>query len=182
MRGWAVLRSAILAALLGVGVAGLLAFSVGAVQPDERLDDPVLEARARAISKDLRCLVCQNQSIDGSDAGLARDLRVLVRERLRAGDSDRKVIDYIVDRYGEFVLLKPRFRPGTYGLWLAPLVVLLLAGFAAWRFLLHPRAGASLPVAEPGQREGRGAPLSDDERRRLAALFDDDDDDEDAGP
>jgi cytochrome c-type biogenesis protein CcmH len=165
-----------LAAFLGVGIVGFLAGGAAAVQPDERLNDPVLEARARAISKDLRCLVCQNQSIDDSDAGLARDLRLLVRERLRAGDSDRKVIDYIVGRYGEFVLLKPRFRPATYGLWLTPMVVLLLAAFAAWRFLHHRRAGASLSGAGEGQREGRGAPLSDDERRRLDALFDDDED------
>jgi cytochrome c-type biogenesis protein CcmH len=160
---------------LGVGIVGLLTCAADAVQPGERLDDPVLEERARVISKDLRCLVCQNQSIDDSDAGLARDLRLLVRERLSAGDSDRKVIDYIVDRYGEFVLLKPRFRPATYGLWMAPLVVLLLAAFGAWRFLRHRRAGAAVPGQEAGQREGCGAPLSDDERRRLGAMFNDDD-------
>ena len=173
MRGWAALRSIVLATVLGVG---LFAYDAAAVQPGERLDDPVLEARAREISKDLRCLVCQNQSIDDSDAGLARDLRRLVRERLHAGDSNQKVIDHIVARYGEFVLLKPRFRPATYGLWLAPLVVLLLAAFVAWSFLRHRRAGASLPGAEPGQREERGAPLSEDERQRLGALFDEDED------
>jgi cytochrome c-type biogenesis protein CcmH len=101
-----------------------------AVQPDEMLADPALEARARVISKDLRCMVCQNQSIDDSDAGLARDLRVLVRERLTAGDSDSQVIDYLVKRYGEFVLLRPRFEWQTVLLWITPVVVLLIGGWA----------------------------------------------------
>ena len=100
------------------------------VQPDEVLPDPTLEARARALSKELRCMVCQNQSIDDSDAPLARDLRVLVRERLQAGDSDQQVIDFLVARYGEFVLLKPRFSWHTALLWLAP-PALLLVGAAA---------------------------------------------------
>src|SRR3977135_4705541 len=91
---------------------------VEAVQPDEILADGALEGRARALSKELRCMVCQNQSIDDSDAPLARDLRVLVRERLQAGDSDRQVIDFLVTRYGEFVLLKPRFSLHTALLWL----------------------------------------------------------------
>ncbi|UDL91546.1 cytochrome c-type biogenesis protein CcmH [Mesorhizobium sp. PAMC28654] len=98
-----------------------------AVKPDEVLADPGLEARARALSEGLRCMVCQNQSIDESDADLARDLRVLVRQRIVAGDTDQQVMDYIVSRYGEFVLLKPRFEPRTALLWGAP-VVLLLAG------------------------------------------------------
>ena len=93
-----------------------------AVQPDEILSDPALEARARALSKELRCMVCQNQSIDDSDAPLARDLRLLVRERLKAGDSDAQVIDFLVARYGEFVLLKPRFTSHTALLWLMPAV------------------------------------------------------------
>lgn len=97
-----------------------------AVNPDEILDDPVLETRARAISTELRCLVCQNQSIDDSDAELARDLRLLVRERLVAGDSDHEVVSYLVDRYGEFVLLKPYFGWHTLALWAtAPLIMLL---------------------------------------------------------
>ncbi|TIQ90546.1 MAG: cytochrome c-type biogenesis protein CcmH, partial [Mesorhizobium sp.] len=98
-----------------------------AVKPDEVLADPALEARARTLSEELRCMVCQNQSIDESDADLARDLRVLVRQRLVAGDTDRQVIDYIVSRYGEFVLLKPRFSLRNALLWGTP-VLLLLAG------------------------------------------------------
>ncbi|MDF2389236.1 cytochrome c-type biogenesis protein CcmH [Nostoc ellipsosporum NOK] len=98
-----------------------------AVKPDEMLADPVLEARARALSEGLRCMVCQNQSIDESDADLARDLRILVRQRLVAGDSDRQVMDYVVSRYGEFVLLKPRFDLRNALLWGTP-VILLLAG------------------------------------------------------
>ncbi|WP_421913823.1 cytochrome c-type biogenesis protein [Mesorhizobium sp.] len=98
-----------------------------AVKPDEVLADPGLEARARALSEGLRCMVCQNQSIDESDADLARDLRVLVRQRIIAGDTDQQVLDYIVSRYGEFVLLKPRFEPRTVLLWGTP-VILLLAG------------------------------------------------------
>ena len=98
-----------------------------AVLPGEDLRDPALEARARALSAELRCMVCQNQSIDLSDAELARDLRIIVRERLVAGDSDRQVLDYVVSRYGEFVLLKPRFSMRTLLLWGAPLL-LLVAG------------------------------------------------------
>ena len=99
-----------------------------AVQPGEALSDPALEARARALSTELRCMVCQNQSIDVSDAELARDLRVLVRERLSAGDSDAEVLDYIVSRYGEFVLLKPQFNIRNALLWGAPLLLLLVGG------------------------------------------------------
>src|ERR671935_518506 len=97
-----------------------------AVQPDEVLSDQALEARARALSKELRCMVCQNQSIDDSDAPLARDLRILVRERLQAGDSDREVTDFLVARYGEFVLLNPRFSWHTAVLWLGPAAMLLV--------------------------------------------------------
>jgi cytochrome c-type biogenesis protein CcmH len=100
-----------------------------AVQPDEILADAALEARARVLSKELRCMVCQNQSIDDSDAPLARDLRVLVRERLQAGDSDRQVIDFLVTRYGEFVLLKPRFSARTALLWLGPAAFVLIGAF-----------------------------------------------------
>jgi cytochrome c-type biogenesis protein CcmH len=97
-----------------------------AVQPDEMLPDPALETRARALSKELRCMVCQNQSIDDSDAPLARDLRILVREHLRAGETDRQVLDFLIARYGEFVLLRPRFSPHTVLLWLTPLGVLVI--------------------------------------------------------
>src|SRR5215469_6301963 len=98
-----------------------------ALGPDEVLSDPALEVRARALSKELRCMVCQNQSIDDSEAPLARDLRILVRERLQAGDSDRRVIDFLVARYGEFVLLRPRFAWHTALLWFGP-ATLLIAG------------------------------------------------------
>ena len=97
-----------------------------AVQPDEMLPDPALETRARALSKELRCMVCQNQSIDDSDAPLARDLRILVREHLRAGETDQQVLDFLIARYGEFVLLRPRFSPHTALLWLTPLGVLVI--------------------------------------------------------
>ena len=109
----------------------LLPSAVFAVQPDEVLPDPALEARARALSSELRCMVCQNQSIDDSDATLARDLRILLRERLTAGDSDRQVIDYLVGRYGEFILLKPRFEWHTLLLWAAAPGVLLVGGAVA---------------------------------------------------
>jgi cytochrome c-type biogenesis protein CcmH len=144
------LRALILAAALALAAA-----SAPAVEPDEILADPALEARARAISEGLRCLVCQNQSIDDSGAPLARDLRLLVRERLRAGDDDVAIVDHIVARYGEFVLLRPRWTPGTYALWLAPA---LLLGAGAWAVLavFRRRAGTE------------AAPLSPDERDRLA--------------
>ncbi|GGD12632.1 cytochrome c biogenesis protein [Aureimonas glaciei] len=116
-----------------------------AVQPDEVLDDPALERRARALSVGLRCLVCQNQSIDDSDAALAKDLRVLVRERLEAGDSDEAVIDYVVARYGEFVLLKPRLSFGTIVLWTAPAALILAgAAFALYSARRHKREPASI--------------------------------------
>jgi cytochrome c-type biogenesis protein CcmH len=118
------------------GVAlGLILLAVGAgaalaVQPDEVLKDPTLESRARVLSKELRCMVCQNQSIDDSDAPLARDLRLLVRERLTAGDSNNQVMDFLVARYGAFVLLKPPFNWHTVGLWLLSPVVLIVGGLA----------------------------------------------------
>lgn len=101
---------------------------LGAVEPDEILADPALETRARALSAGLRCLVCQNQSIDDSNAPLARDLRILLRERLTAGDSDEQAVDFIVARYGDFVLLRPRFNAETWILWIGPFVLLLAAG------------------------------------------------------
>lgn len=105
-------------------------FPAFAVNPDEVLNDPVLEARARALSVEIRCLVCQNQSIDDSDAELARELRILVREKLVEGFSDAEVLDFLVARYGEFVLLKPRFNAATAVLWIAPFFLLMLAGTA----------------------------------------------------
>jgi cytochrome c-type biogenesis protein CcmH len=103
-----------------------------AVQPDEIMSDPAMETRARDLSHELRCMVCQNQSIDDSEAPLARDLRLLVRERIAAGDSDAQVIDFLVARYGEFVLLKPRLKPHTLLLWLLPPLALAGGGFALW--------------------------------------------------
>ncbi len=121
-------------ALAALAVLSALAFSgtAQAVKPDEMLADPTLEARARALSEGLRCMVCQNQSIDESDADLARDLRLLVRERLKAGDSDTQVVDYVVSRYGEFVLLKPRLSAHTVLLWGAPLALLLAGGLTVF--------------------------------------------------
>jgi cytochrome c-type biogenesis protein CcmH len=105
-----------------------------AVQPDEIMGDPAKEARARDLSRELRCMVCQNQSIDDSEAPLARDLRLLVRERIAAGDSDNQVIDFLVARYGEFVLLKPRVNQHTLVLWLLPPLALAGGGLALWAF------------------------------------------------
>jgi cytochrome c-type biogenesis protein CcmH len=116
--------------LLALAVAaGAYAAPAHAVLPDEVLRDPVLEARARALSRDLRCMVCQNQSIDDSDAPLARDLRILVRERLKAGDGDRQVLDFLTARYGDFVLLRPRLSWRTAALWGTPAAILILGAF-----------------------------------------------------
>jgi cytochrome c-type biogenesis protein CcmH len=128
----------------------LLAVPALAVEPGEKLKDPVLEARAREISKELRCLVCQNQSIDDSNAELAADLRRIVRERLVAGDSDRQVIDYIVARYGEFVLLRPRFEPATLLLWLGPPLFLLIGAGIAFAVFRRHRAAAP-PALDPAE-------------------------------
>ena len=160
------------AALVLLLLAALTAQPGGAVQPDEILDDPVLEARARVLSQNIRCLVCQNESIDSSNADLARDLRVLVRERLVAGDSDQEVFDFLVARYGDFVLLTPPVRPGTYLLWFGPFVLLLLGAAAVAFFFLRQRRR---PVAGP-------APLSDDEQDRLARLLDEQASDGRPGP
>jgi cytochrome c-type biogenesis protein CcmH len=146
-------RFGLIAAILFLALAPAPAY---AVQPDEVLADPALESRARNLSLNLRCLVCQNQSIDDSDAPLARDLRILVRERLKAGDSDAEVIDFVVARYGEFVLLNPRVRPSTYVLWLAPGVILVLGGLALWAGYRRRR-----PAPE------RAAPLSEQEKAAL---------------
>jgi len=130
-----------------------------AVRPDEMLRDPVQEARARDISKELRCLVCRNQSVDDSDADLAHDLRVLVRERITAGDSNHQVIDYVRARYGDYVLLRPRFKYDTWLLWGGPFVMLLLGGLGLARFLRRQAVATPPP------------PLSADERQRLARLL-----------
>ncbi len=148
-------RLLIAAALLLV-IGGLPAH---AVEPSERLADPALEARARTLSKELRCLVCQNQSIDESNADLAHDLRVLLRQRLVAGDTDQQVLDYLAARYGVFVLLDPPFEAATYLLWLTPpLLVLAAAGVLVLRSG-HRRAERALP------------PLTEEERARAATLL-----------
>ncbi len=127
-----------------------LALPVAAVQPDEVLSDPALEARARSLSLTLRCMVCQNQSIDDSDAPLARDLRVLVRERLKAGDSDTQIREFLVARYGQFVLLEPEKNSRTALLWLAPLLVLLSGALVLLCFFMRRpgRSPKALTAAE----------------------------------
>ena len=148
--------------LLGVLLMLMLVTSlVKAVEPDEVLQDKALEARARHISEGLRCLVCQNQSIDDSAAPLAKDLRVLVRERLKAGDTDQQIEDFVVARYGEFVLLKPRFEPHTFLLWFAtPLVFIIALLIVAFAY----RRRSAVPTT---------AALSDAEELRLRHLLED---------
>lgn len=134
--------------VLALFAALVFSASAFAVQPGEVLKDPALERRAREISAELRCLVCQNQSIDDSDAQLAKDLRLLVRERLVAGDSDEQVRDFLVQRYGEFVLLKPTFGAHTLLLWLTPALVLLLGGIGAYAFLRRQQSTETLNEEE----------------------------------
>ncbi|MEX2297069.1 MAG: cytochrome c-type biogenesis protein [Dongiaceae bacterium] len=129
-----------------------------AVEPDEMLDDPTLEMRAREIGRELRCLVCQNESIEDSNADLARDLRLVVRERLLAGDSDEQVFDYVAARYGDFVLLQPPVKPATWALWFGPASILLIGGTVAFFYVRSRRAAPAV------------LPLSADEEKRLAAL------------
>jgi cytochrome c-type biogenesis protein CcmH len=150
--------------LLPILLCLLLVGPALAVQPDEILKDPALEERARALSRDLRCMVCQNQSIDDSDAPLARDLRLLVRERLKAGDSDTQVIGFLTDRYGDFVLLNPRMSARTVLLWALPALVLVGGGLGLLLVLRRrgvggTAAGADLPT-----------PLTPAEEKRLADL------------
>ncbi|WP_375255420.1 cytochrome c-type biogenesis protein CcmH [Yoonia sp.] len=117
----------------------LLPIAAFAVEPDEMLQDPVLEERARVISKELRCVVCQNQDIDSSNAGVARDMRILVRERLVAGDTNKEVINYIHARYGDYVLMRPPFNAATAALWLAPFVLALASLLVGWLVLSRGR-------------------------------------------
>jgi cytochrome c-type biogenesis protein CcmH len=138
----------------------LIAIPAFAVEPGERLADPALEARAREISRELRCLVCQNQSIDDSSADLARDLRILLRERITAGDTDEEAVAFIVDRYGDYVLLRPPFRIDTLLLWLGPPLLLVLGGGVAWLALRRRRR------AVPAE-----APLTPEEEQALAAAL-----------
>lgn len=150
------MRALLAATALLVSLAG----PALAVLPDEMLDDPVLEARARELSSELRCLICQNQSIDDSNADIARDLRVLIRERLVAGDTDREVQDFLVERYGEYILLRPRFSAATALLWLAPAMLLVGGGTLA-----------VMAIRRRSVAEARDAPLSEDEERRLAGVL-----------
>jgi len=148
--------------LLIAVLAGFLAASAFAVQPDEMLKDPALEARAREVSRDLRCLVCQNQSIDDSDAPLAHDLRVLLRQRLAAGDTDEKAKQFLVDRYGDYVLLKPPFKKTTLVLWFGPAILLLVGIGAAFAVYRQRRLKPAADV------------LSAEEKARLDRLLKDD--------
>lgn len=147
--------------LIAFAILLCVPLTVSAVEPDEVLDNPALETRARDLSAELRCLVCQNQSIDDSDAELAKDLRVLVRERLVAGDSDEQVMDFVVARYGEFVLLKPRFSMRTALLWVTPILVLLIGAFS---FFVVARRSANAPAG--------AAPLSAEEEARITKILD----------
>ena len=146
-------------ALLALLAFLLLVPTALAVEPSERLSDPALEARARALSTELRCLVCQNETIDESGAPLAHDLRVLLRERIAAGDTDAQAVKFLTDRYGDFVLLRPPVEPATYLLWFGPIIVLLLAGSGALLYLRQRKAAA--PVA----------PLSAAEQQRIERLL-----------
>ena len=148
---------------LGILLCALVAPALSfAVTPDEMLKDPAQEARARRLSQELRCMVCQNQSIDDSEAPLAHDLRVLVRQRIEAGDTDRQVLNFLVARYGEFVLLRPRFEWRTLLLWALPPAVLLIGG-AGLLLQARRRTRANVPPAA----------LSSEEQRRLAGLIED---------
>ncbi|WP_068879353.1 cytochrome c-type biogenesis protein [Phenylobacterium sp. CCH12-B4] len=140
----------------------LLAGPASAVNPDEQLADPALEARAHKLSKELRCVVCQNQSIDDSDATLARDLRIILRERISAGDTDKEAMDYIVARYGSFVQLEPPMRLDTLALWFGPLAVLALGAVGA-------------AVYMRGRSPARAAALTPEEEAELAAMLNSDD-------
>ncbi|SFQ02456.1 cytochrome c-type biogenesis protein [Tranquillimonas alkanivorans] len=143
------------------GLALLLPVAASAVEPDEILADPALEARARGISRQLRCVVCQNQDIDSSNAGVARDLRLLVRERLEAGDTDEQVIAFVTARYGDFVLLKPPFKPETYVLWFAPPALALLA------------LAAGAAVVAGNRKRRRQAALDPEDDARVARIIED---------
>src|SRR5262245_24333550 len=147
--------------LLVLALGASVTSAAFAVQPDEVLSDSALEARARTLSRELRCMVCQNQSIDDSDAPLARDLRVIVRERLKAGDSDAQILEFLTSRYGEFVLLKPSFSWHNALLWLAPLIVLVAGA-----------AGFVLAMVRRGPATADAAPLSPDEERRVQEVID----------
>ncbi len=155
------LRALALSLVLGMALLAQMSGEARAVQPDEVLDDPALEERARDISAGLRCLVCRNESIDDSNAELARDLRLLVRERLVAGDSDEEVVEFVVDRYGEYVLLQPRVTGSNLVLWLAGPVMLLLGGAIGWSYLRRRGRASETPANA----------LSEEEAERLREIM-----------
>jgi cytochrome c-type biogenesis protein CcmH len=153
------------ALIIVVALNGAMVSPAAAVQPDEILADPSLELRARGLSRELRCMVCQNQSIDDSDAPLARDLRLLVRERLKAGSTDQEVIDFLVARYGDFVLLNPRVTRHSIWLWLIPAGVMVAGGVAIFAIVRRRQTGAGVsgePISE----------LTGAEEKRLRMLID----------
>jgi cytochrome c-type biogenesis protein CcmH len=139
------------------------ALPAGAVQPGEQLADPVLEARARTLSREIRCLVCQNESIDDSEADLAHDLRVIVRERILAGDNDEQVKAFLVARYGDFVLLKPPVKPSTLALWFGPFAVLALAAAGAGFYLRRRQVSEAAPL-DAAERAELDRLLSEEEQ------------------
>tara|TARA_R110002110_G_scaffold30871_5_gene109171 strand:- start:750 stop:1253 length:504 start_codon:yes stop_codon:yes gene_type:complete len=161
MKVFLVAAALLAAPLIAPAIAPVAPPAALALEPDEILKDPALEARAREISKELRCLVCQNQSIDDSDATLARDLRILVRDRLKAGDTDAEAVDFIVERYGDFVLLRPPFKNSTLILWIGPGVIFLIGIIGVTLWHRRRRDAVAAPVA----------PLSADERARVDALL-----------
>ena len=154
------MRPFLLALALLMAIPLVTSAPARAVEPDEMLDDPVLEARARALSQEIRCLVCQNEPIDSSNADLARDLRILVRERMVAGDSDAEVKAFLVARYGDYVLFDPPMKLTTYLLWFGPVLILLLGALGVILYFARPRRAAA-------------APLSAAERARLERLLED---------
>jgi len=145
-----------------------------AALPEERLEDPELEERAREVSKGLRCLVCQNQSIDDSNATLARELRIIVRERIAAGDSNEEVLDYVVARYGDYVLMRPPVNAKTVILWISPLLLVALGGYGVFTFLRTQKKLAAAP-------DHAARPLTPEEERALARALEDAGDAESAG-
>lgn len=177
MTDFSLSRNPLFRVLAAAGLALLLSAPLAlAVQPDEMLKDPQMEQRARDISRGLRCVVCQNESIDDSNADLARDLRLLVRDRLTKGDSNDQVIQYVVDRYGDYVLLRPPFKATTLALWAGPFVFVLIALGIGWR--LYGRPDQTTPTPAPGSsppKTGSGptgsSPLTAEERRRLDKLL-----------
>jgi cytochrome c-type biogenesis protein CcmH len=152
-------------ALLALAMMAVMASTAHAVLPDEVMSDPAKESRARDLSRELRCMVCQNQSIDDSEAPLARDLRILVRERIAAGDTDAQVIDFLVARYGEFVLLKPRLNSHTWPLWFLMPLALTAGGIALWmQARRRDRAGT--------EQDAEALSLTPDEQARIDQLID----------